>query len=39
MVVNIVGDIDLEKLRRLKGQFCVPDIDLGPKGAGPKSKR
>ena len=39
MVVNIVGDIDIEKLRRLKGQFGVPDIDLGPKGAGPKSKR
>jgi hypothetical protein len=31
LVVNIVGDIDLEKLRRLKGQFGVPDIDLGPK--------
>lgn len=39
MVVNIVGDIDLAKLRSLKGQFGVPDIDLGPKGAGPKSKR
>ena len=39
MVVNIVGDIDLEKLRRLKGQFGVPDIDVGAGGAGPKSKR
>ena len=39
MVVNIVGEIDLARLRSLKGQFGVPDFDLDAKGAGPKSKR
>jgi hypothetical protein len=27
-IVNIVGVIDLEKLRKLEGQFGVPKIDL-----------
>jgi hypothetical protein len=27
-VVNIVGSIDLEKLRRLEGKFGVPKIPL-----------
>jgi hypothetical protein len=28
-IVNIVGAIDLDKLRKLEGQFGVPKLDLG----------
>lgn len=34
-VVNIVGAVDLEKLRDLGGSFGIPDIDLDP---GPKEQ-
>lgn len=34
-VVNIVGSIDLEKLRRLEGKFGVPKIPLPPDTAAP----
>lgn len=34
VVVNIVGDIDLEKLRRLEGQFGIPKLDLEKMGKG-----
>ena len=27
-VINIVGSVDLDKLRRLEGQFGVPDLEL-----------
>jgi hypothetical protein len=27
-VVNIIGPIDLEKLRQLEGQFGIPDLDI-----------
>jgi Domain of unknown function (DUF4252) len=30
-IVNIVGAIDLEKLRKLEGQFGVPKLDIEPK--------
>jgi predicted nucleotidyltransferase len=29
-IVNIVGAIDLDKLRKLEGQFGVPKVDLDP---------
>ncbi|HYB66123.1 MAG TPA: DUF4252 domain-containing protein [Steroidobacteraceae bacterium] len=31
-IVNIVGSIDLAKLRRLEGKFGVPKLDLPPEG-------
>jgi hypothetical protein len=34
-VINIVGPIDLDKLKRLEGKFGVPNLELGPK---PKKK-
>jgi len=41
-IVNIVGAIDLDKLRKLEGQFGVPKIDLDgastPKTAAPTTK-
>ena len=33
-VVNIVGPIDLEKLRELEGQFGIPRLDLEKGGKG-----
>lgn len=27
-VINIVGDVDLEKLRKLEGNFGVPELDI-----------
>ena len=33
-VVNIVGSIDLEKVRQLSGQFGIPKLDLGEGGKG-----
>jgi hypothetical protein len=33
-VVNIVGSIDLEKIRQLTGQFGIPKLDLGEGGKG-----
>ena len=27
-VVNIIGPVDLEKLRQLEGQFGIPDLDI-----------
>jgi hypothetical protein len=36
-IVNIVGAIDLDKLRKLEGQFGVPKLGLGvQKSAGPR---
>ncbi len=35
--VNIIGPIDLEKLRQLEGQFGIPDLDL-EKGSKGKSR-
>lgn len=32
VVVNIIGDIDLEKLRQLEGQFGIPKLDLEKTG-------
>jgi len=29
-IVNIVGRIDLEKLRRLEGQYGIPKMQIGP---------
>ncbi|HKQ92966.1 MAG TPA: DUF4252 domain-containing protein [Blastocatellia bacterium] len=38
-VVNIVGSIDLEKVRQLSGQFGIPKLDLGEGGKGkPRNK-
>ena len=38
-VVNIVGSIDLEKVRQLAGQFGIPKLDLGDGGKGkPRNK-
>jgi hypothetical protein len=37
-VVNIVGNIDLEQLRDIEGQFGVPDLDL-EKADPPPSKK
>lgn len=34
VVVNIVGEIDLEKLRQLEGQFGIPKLDLEKVGKG-----
>jgi hypothetical protein len=31
-IVNIVGTIDLEKVRQLEGQFGIPKLDLGEGG-------
>ncbi|HEY8462041.1 MAG TPA: DUF4252 domain-containing protein [Blastocatellia bacterium] len=31
-IVNIVGAIDLEKVRQLEGQFGIPKLDLGEGG-------
>ena len=31
-VVNIIGPIDLEKVRELEGQFGIPKLDLGEGG-------
>lgn len=36
-VVNIVGPIDLEKLRQLEGQFGIPKLDIDS-GTKPKPK-
>jgi hypothetical protein len=32
VIVNIVGDIDLEKLRELEGQFGIPKLELEKTG-------
>lgn len=37
-VVNIVGRIDLEKLRRLEGQFGIPKVDIPQAKPGEKPK-
>jgi hypothetical protein len=38
-VVNIIGQIDLEKVRQLEGQFGIPKLDLGEGGKGkPRDK-
>jgi hypothetical protein len=38
-VVNIVGSIDLEKVRQLAGQFGIPKLDMGEGGKGkPRNK-
>jgi hypothetical protein len=38
-VVNIVGSIDLEKVRQLSGQFGIPKLDLGEGGKSkPRNK-
>nr|MDQ3011177.1 DUF4252 domain-containing protein [Acidobacteriota bacterium] len=34
VIVNIVGPIDLEKLRQLEGQFGIPYLDLEKTGKG-----
>jgi hypothetical protein len=34
VIVNIIGDIDLEKLRELEGQFGIPKLDLEKMGKG-----
>ena len=34
VIVNIVGPIDLEKLRQLEGQFGIPKLDLEKTGKG-----
>ncbi len=34
VVVNIVGPIDLEKLRQLEGQFGIPSLDLDKAAKG-----
>ncbi len=34
-VVNILGEIDLEQLSSLAGQFGIPRMDLGKKGGKP----
>jgi len=34
VIVNIVGPIDLEKLRQLEGQFGIPKLDLEKVGKG-----
>ena len=38
VIVNIVGNIDLEKLHQLEGQFGVPELQIeGDKKASPKA--
>jgi hypothetical protein len=38
-VVNIIGPIDLEKVRQLEGQFGIPKLDLREGGKGnPRNK-
>src|SRR5262245_58717851 len=38
-IVNIVGSIDLEKVRQLEGQFGIPKLDFGEGGKGkPRNK-
>jgi len=39
-IVNIIGSIDLDKLRKLQGQFGVPklDLDAAPSAAAGKTK-
>jgi hypothetical protein len=32
-VINIVGDIDVEKLKRLEGSLGIPRIHIGHKGS------
>jgi hypothetical protein len=34
VIVNIIGEIDLEKLRQLEGQFGIPKLDLEKVGKG-----
>lgn len=34
VIVNIVGDINLEKLRELEGQFGIPKLELEKMGKG-----
>jgi hypothetical protein len=34
VIVNIIGEIDLEKLRQLEGQFGIPKLDLEKAGKG-----
>jgi Domain of unknown function (DUF4252) len=31
-IVNVIGPIDLEKIRRLEGQFGIPKLELGEGG-------
>lgn len=31
-IVNVIGPIDLEKIRQLEGQFGIPKLDLGEGG-------
>ena len=38
-IVNVIGQIDLEKIRQLEGQFGIPKLDLGEGGKGkPRDK-
>ena len=38
-IVNVIGQIDLEKVRQLEGQFGIPKLDLGEGGKGkPRDK-
>ena len=38
-IVNIVGSIDLAKLRRLEGKFGIPKLDLPPGSEGGKDDK
>lgn len=38
-LVNIVGNIDLEKLSQLEGQFGIPEIGIGVSGDDKPSKK
>ena len=37
IVINIVGEVDMEKLRKLEGQFGVPDLEI--ESTTPKSSK
>jgi hypothetical protein len=37
-IVNIIGSIDLDKLRKLQGQFGVPKLDLDATPSAPAGK-
>jgi hypothetical protein len=38
-IVNVIGQIDLEKVRQLEGQFGIPKLGLGESGKGkPRDK-
>ena len=38
-LVNIVGNINLEKLSQLEGQFGIPEIGIGSGGSGDKDSK